>query len=412
MRSKASSISARAYLHLAVKQTSTRETTTNCSRLLLLPQSIYVSSATANKNLPKRALFSDKTKSRLHRLANLLKIVRLPVVAISLYGLGYQKGVIDYARNPHLKDMEILAGVLESFGTAEVEDPKSESIQNKQVQRVGKAILKCAFRYVHDELEKSRHECIDELSKYRKPKDATLTAKMIEEAFTRDEKVVFWSEAAARLSGCYEWKCLLINSPVPNAFVSEMLPSRIFVTTAMIEEFIENDDELGLVLGHEISHLIHGHNSETNASDLMLRSFEMLVLALDPFDGLASLALMGGIASIRNLMSAAESREHEHEADKMGIKIAAMACFDTQKASKVFLKMFNKDEDENGGPVLNKFLASHPPSDERFKILLEASTHENAMKYMDTHCASKLKSEWRQSTKNKSSWLASSLRLA
>eukprot|EP00816_Leptocylindrus_hargravesii_P011436 CAMPEP_0196805550 /NCGR_PEP_ID=MMETSP1362-20130617/5340_1 /TAXON_ID=163516 /ORGANISM="Leptocylindrus danicus, Strain CCMP1856" /LENGTH=398 /DNA_ID=CAMNT_0042178559 /DNA_START=82 /DNA_END=1278 /DNA_ORIENTATION=+ len=393
---------------------SRREATTH---LLLRPQSRYNSSAASNRSLPKPGFLSDKAKSRFRRLANFLKVVRVPVLAISLYGLGYQKGVIDYARNPHMKDLEILTGVLESFETVDIERPESDSVKNKQVQRVGKIILECAFRYVRDELEKSKRKCIDELSKDTKTMDTPLTTKAIEDAFKSNEKVEFWSEAAARLSSCYEWKCVLIHSAIPNAFVSEMLPSRIFVTTAMIEEFIENDDELGLVLGHEISHLIHGHCSGTNASDLMLRAIEMLVLALDPFDGIASLALMGAIASIRDLMSAAASREHEHEADEMGIKIAAMACFDTRKASKVFLKMYQKekngdgdgDGDGNEGPTLRNYFSSHPPSDERFKFLQEASTHENATKYMDTHCA-EVKSEWRQSRqsmKNKKGWLAS-----
>ncbi len=30
------------------------------------------------------------------------------------------------------------------------------------------------------------------------------------------------------------------------------LPETIFVTTALLEKFVENDDELGLVLGHEV----------------------------------------------------------------------------------------------------------------------------------------------------------------
>ena len=46
---------------------------------------------------------------------------------------------------------------------------------------------------------------------------------------------------------------MLIPSEMPNAFVSEILPHRIFITTSLFEKFIESQDELALVLGHEIS---------------------------------------------------------------------------------------------------------------------------------------------------------------
>ena len=49
------------------------------------------------------------------------------------------------------------------------------------------------------------------------------------------------------------WRFVLIPTPVPNAFVSEILPHRIFITTALFDKFIESQDELALVLGHEVS---------------------------------------------------------------------------------------------------------------------------------------------------------------
>ncbi len=33
---------------------------------------------------------------------------------------------------------------------------------------------------------------------------------------------------------------------------SKAMPQTIFVTTALLEQFVDNDDELGLILGHEV----------------------------------------------------------------------------------------------------------------------------------------------------------------
>ena len=75
----------------------------------------------------------------------------------------------------------------------------------------------------------------------------------------------------------------------PNAFVSEMLPQKIFVTTGLFDEIVNNDDELAMILGHEVSHLIKGHGSEASAFESLIRGAEILVLLLDPTEGLLSL---------------------------------------------------------------------------------------------------------------------------
>jgi len=75
----------------------------------------------------------------------------------------------------------------------------------------------------------------------------------------------------------------------PNAFVSEMLPKKIFVTTGLFDQFVKNDDELAIILGHEISHLIKGHCSKASGFESIIRGVEILVLMLDPTEGLLSI---------------------------------------------------------------------------------------------------------------------------
>jgi predicted Zn-dependent protease len=98
------------------------------------------------------------------------------------------------------------------------------------------------------------------------------------------------------------------------------------------------------------------------------------------------------LASIRGAIGASYSRENEREADELGIKLTAMACYDTKEASRVFHKMHMQDVESGLGASAGKigllsFFDTHPPSDERFRSLLEGSKSENAQKYEDTSCS-------------------------
>ena len=102
----------------------------------------------------------------------------------------------------------------------------------------------------------------------------------------------------------------------------------------MFETFIGSQDELALVLGHEISHL--GYSSERNSLETSFRTIEILLLSLDPTEGLLSLACMTFLASVRNAIGTVHSRDHERCADELGMKLTAMDCYDTRAASQVF----------------------------------------------------------------------------
>ena len=227
--------------------------------------------------------------------ARAVTFLRIPFLAVAVYGLGYQKGIIDYAQNPIEKDKELLSGMFQNMGTVDIVHPKNFSNEyNRRVQRVGRRIIGVAQKYVKEELKSAQSRVLSSLSN-SEVKD--IDADKLSKLYQRNDEVLFWSEANQRLMKKSngedgEWKILLLECPVPNAFVSEMFPNRIFVTTSMLEKYVENDDELGLIFGHEISHLIHGHNTQSNASSLILRSIEMTIIALDPFDGTISILLV------------------------------------------------------------------------------------------------------------------------
>lgn len=104
---------------------------------------------------------------------------------------------------------------------------------------------------------------------------------------------------------------------------------------------------------------------------------------------------MSFLASCRSAIGAVHSRENERSADELGIKLTAMACYDTQAASHVFYKMHKHNVESGmesskkvGWSGLSSLFDSHPPSEERFRALLEESREENRKKYSETSCAS------------------------
>lgn len=347
----------------------------------------------SHSSWPRVRPYSSSNKSgqggvRWRVFARVVRYIRIPVLISSVWGLGYQQGIIEYARNPDEVKQSLLESVLADVGCT---DPKlahavkddlvvtwNENRSARRVARVGRKIKEAAKEMVR----KNRQAAIEEV-KAQLPQD--VTEQQLMQVLQLDEAFVMWTTAVQKLEG--SWTYIQLDVDLPNAFVTEIVPRHIFITTAMLS-MIANDDELALVLGHELSHMILGHITERNMLETILRTVEVLLLSMDPTTGLLSLGVIGFLATLRTAFSAAHSREHENQADKMGIQLAAMACFDTYKAADVFRKMH---EQNIGAPKKHKLLVfadSHPPSRERYENLVKISQTQNVATYTDTTCAS------------------------
>ena len=390
------------------------------------------SSSTVNKVVTKG---DPSNKDKWRRIARIAYYIRIPVLTLSIYGIGYQQGIIDFAREKEIMEAKLLQTVLAGVGCTSPEDLEMVLIAHegedwrivlsrlrekfqifhahdnmerykehhhrmvmlRDVAKVGEKIIKVARSYVKSKLAEVVRDAVNQL-----PPEVQEDENRLYEALEQIEEVALWTKATRHMEGD-TWKFVLIPSVIPNAFVSEILPHRIFITTSMIETFIKSDDELALTLGHEVSHLILGHSSNRNSFEVFFRTAEILLLSLDPTEGLLSLAFMTFLASLRNAIGAEFSRNDEREADELGIKLCAMACFDTKSASHVFHRMHLADVESGKQAASNRagllsFFDSHPPSEERYHSLLEESGKENRDKYEDTTCAS-LKTIFRDAMK-------------
>lgn len=167
------------------------------------------------------------------------------------------------------------------------------------------------------------------------------------------------------------WTLTVLENAEENAFV---LPSgNIFVMTGMLEA-CENNDELGIVLSHEIAHVVLGHVEEK----LTLSSFVQLVLlvplavlwAFLPNDGVALVANWFMETVVDIMIELPFSRQMETEADRVGLVMAAKACFDVREAPAFWGKMKLRSEDPDIDKEL-ELVSTHPCHETRQQSLTE-----------------------------------------
>ncbi len=142
----------------------------------------------------------------------------------------------------------------------------------------------------------------------------------------------------------------VIRSDQANAFV---LPNNhVFVLTGLFQ-FVRSEDELAAVLGHEIAHNLARHAGERVSSNLFIQLIARLTFLLDPSGVLYTLF----VPAATLLHDLPHSRDHEIEADYIGLQLAAEACYDPKAANRVFGAMKAGNSTMASPP---EFISTHP----------------------------------------------------
>ena len=97
---------------------------------------------------------------------------------------------------------------------------------------------------------------------------------------------------------------------------------KIAFYSGLIERLDLTDDEMAAIMGHEISHALREHARE-RASQAMMTSFGVSVIGAALGVGQVGTDLIGSVAKLS--FELPNSREHETEADRMGVELAARA---------------------------------------------------------------------------------------
>lgn len=122
--------------------------------------------------------------------------------------------------------------------------------------------------------------------------------------------------------------------------------------------FVKSDDELAMILGHELAHLTQGHVTRGATNNVLLNIGSIIAGSFIP-GGDAVTNLFGQM--VLNHFN----QDQEREADKVGLRYAYNAGYDPQAAAYVMRRMAEEvPQTANAG-----FFSSHPSSVERFATL-------------------------------------------
>jgi predicted Zn-dependent protease len=157
----------------------------------------------------------------------------------------------------------------------------------------------------------------------------------------------------------WQWEVNLIGSSQINAFC--MPGGKIVFYTGILEQLKLSDDEVAMVMGHEIAHALREHARERMGKGAATQGVARLGgallsswLGIDP--RLTDMAA-GGVA---NLLTLEFSREDESEADLVGMELAARAGFDPRTGVSLWQKMGAASK---GAPP--QWLSTHPSGSTR-----------------------------------------------
>lgn len=158
----------------------------------------------------------------------------------------------------------------------------------------------------------------------------------------------------------WHWQFALIDDPKINAACAP--GGKIILYTGLPRSLHLTDDEVAVVLGHEVSHALREHGRE-KLSQAMLQNTAVQIATL------AAPAAAGtvGVASQASqlLFTLPNSRQNEVEADQMGLELAARAGYDPRAAITLWQKMAKASQ----GKAPPEFLSTHPSDASRIESL-------------------------------------------
>ena len=157
----------------------------------------------------------------------------------------------------------------------------------------------------------------------------------------------------------WQWEVNLIGSSQINAFC--MPGGKIAFYTGILDKLKLSDDEVAMVMGHEIAHALREHARERMGKTVVTHGAAQIggallssIFGINP--NLTDMATRGAA----NLLTLEFSREDESEADLVGMDLAARAGFDPRSGVSLWQKMAAANK---GAPP--QWLSTHPSGSTR-----------------------------------------------
>jgi Zn-dependent protease with chaperone function len=158
----------------------------------------------------------------------------------------------------------------------------------------------------------------------------------------------------------WKWEVNLIGSKQLNAWC--MPGGKIAFYTGILDQLQLTDDEVGMIMGHEMAHALREHARERLAKS------KATSMGLSVASQLLGLGQLGDVAANvgTQLLTLKYSRDDETEADLVGLEIAARGGFKPEASVQLWKKMLGATGSGKGQPG---FLSTHPSGNNRIQEL-------------------------------------------
>ena len=160
----------------------------------------------------------------------------------------------------------------------------------------------------------------------------------------------------------FAWEFNLVQDPSVNAWC---MPGGKIVVYEGLLPVTQDEASLAIVLGHEIAHAVARHSAEQLSTQMRQQNIMQVgsVLAGAVGMGQKTQSIIQTAAALNfNFGNLKYSRDHESEADYMGLIFAAMAGYDPQVAISFWQRMAAASTNQQA-----EFFSDHPSDETRIK---------------------------------------------
>ena len=163
----------------------------------------------------------------------------------------------------------------------------------------------------------------------------------------------------------YAWDFNLLESEQANAWC--MPGGKVAFYTGILP-VCKDDTGIAVVMGHEVAHAIARHGGERMSQQMALQLGGMALSEAMRSKPEQTRQLWLGVFGVGAQVGVMLpfSRQHESEADRLGLIFMAMAGYDPRQAPKFWERMA-----ANGGAAPPEFLSTHPSDETRIRQLNE-----------------------------------------
>lgn len=159
------------------------------------------------------------------------------------------------------------------------------------------------------------------------------------------------------------WHFTVLDEPAVNAFA---LPGGYIYVTRGILAFLNDEEQLAGVLGHEIGHVTARHSAQqytkATSAGLGLTLLSIFVPEARPLQGLAETAM--GVLFLKH------GRDDELQADRLGAEYTAKTGWDPRGVAGMLRTLQRLDEASGSRRGVPNFLSTHPAPGDRVQQVL------------------------------------------